>query len=57
MLLPCEIVEEARIIKQVKDDLQGEMLATLNEFKMAFCYRVRKLLNALDKVFLCFPHS
>jgi hypothetical protein len=36
-------VEEARIIKQVKDDLQGEMLATLNEFKLVVAEQLKQI--------------
>ncbi|OBW62928.1 MAG: hypothetical protein A9183_00700 [Dehalococcoides mccartyi] len=36
-------VEEARIIKQVKDDLQDEMLATLNEFKLLVADQLKQI--------------
>jgi hypothetical protein len=36
-------VEEARIIKQVKDALNADMLATLNEFKMAVAEQLKQI--------------
>jgi hypothetical protein len=49
-------VEEARITKQVKDDLQAEMLATLNEFKMAVAEQLKQIREGnsrmIEQIFL-----